>query len=138
MNFGAPVGTMVSPGKVVEAGYANECSAAQLAAAINANTAAILYISPTHRAQKSILSVAEAAGGAWSTGSPLIVDAAAGGRPAPLLQPGSGSVILRRGAKGHRGAPPAARCSANASMCGVKQQGNGIGRAMKVRRGDPA
>lgn len=36
VNFGAPVGTMVAlgGGKLVEAGYANECSAAQLAAAI--------------------------------------------------------------------------------------------------------
>ncbi|EHJ8357749.1 SelA-like pyridoxal phosphate-dependent enzyme [Salmonella enterica subsp. enterica serovar Enteritidis] len=34
VNFGAPVGTMVAlgGGKLVEAGYANECSAAQLAA----------------------------------------------------------------------------------------------------------
>ena len=55
VNFGAPVGTMVSlGGKVVEAGYANECSAAQLAAAINANTAAILYIKSHHCVQKSI------------------------------------------------------------------------------------
>jgi L-seryl-tRNA(Ser) seleniumtransferase len=37
VNFGAPVGTMVAlgGGKVVEAGYANECSADQLAAAIS-------------------------------------------------------------------------------------------------------
>lgn len=36
VNFGAPVGTMVAlgGGKLVEAGYANECSADQLAAAI--------------------------------------------------------------------------------------------------------
>jgi L-seryl-tRNA(Ser) seleniumtransferase len=36
VNFGAPVGTMVAlgGGKLVEAGYANECSAEQLAAAI--------------------------------------------------------------------------------------------------------
>ena len=61
VNFGAPVGTMVNlgGGKVVEAGYANECSAAQLAAAINANTAAILYIKSHHCVQKSILSDTE-------------------------------------------------------------------------------
>ncbi len=36
VNFGAPVGTMVAlgGGRLVEAGYANECSADQLAAAI--------------------------------------------------------------------------------------------------------
>ena len=79
VNFGAPVGTMVNlgGGKVVEAGYANECSAAQLAAAINASTAAILYIKSHHCVQKSILSVAEAAEVAKAHGLPLIVDAAA-------------------------------------------------------------
>ena len=46
VNFGAPVGTMVAlgGGRLVEAGYANECSAGQLAAAITPRTAAILYI----------------------------------------------------------------------------------------------
>ena len=79
VNFGAPVGTMVNlgGGKVTEAGYANECSPAQLAAAINANTAAILYIKSHHCVQKSILSVAEAAEVASAHGLPLIVDAAA-------------------------------------------------------------
>ncbi|MGL5462458.1 MAG: DgaE family pyridoxal phosphate-dependent ammonia lyase, partial [Aeromonas veronii] len=79
VNFGAPVGTMVNlgGGKVVEAGYANECSPSQLAAAINANTAAILYIKSHHCVQKSILSVAEAAEVAKTHGLPLIVDAAA-------------------------------------------------------------
>ena len=74
-----PVSTMVNlgGGKVVEAGYANECSPAQLAAAISANTAAILYIKSHHCVQKSILSVAEAAEVAKTHGLPLIVDAAA-------------------------------------------------------------
>lgn len=59
VNFGAPVGTMVNlgGGKIVEAGYANECSADQLAAAISPRTAAILYIKSHHSVQKSMLSV---------------------------------------------------------------------------------
>ncbi len=54
VNFGAPVGTMVAlgGGKLVEAGYANECSAQQLAAAITPRTAAILYIKSHHCVQK--------------------------------------------------------------------------------------
>ena len=63
VNFGAPVGTMVAlgGGKLVEAGYANECSAQQLAAAITPRTAAILYIKSHHCVQKSMLNVAQAA-----------------------------------------------------------------------------
>jgi L-seryl-tRNA(Ser) seleniumtransferase len=62
VNFGAPVGTMVAlgGGKLVEAGYANECSADQLAAA-PPRTAAILYIKSHHCVQKSMLSVEQAA-----------------------------------------------------------------------------
>ncbi|MCL7680076.1 SelA-like pyridoxal phosphate-dependent enzyme, partial [Klebsiella pneumoniae] len=50
VNYGAPVGTMVAlgGGKLVEAGYANECSAQQLAAAITPRTAAILYVKSHH------------------------------------------------------------------------------------------
>ncbi len=79
VNFGAPVGTMVAlgGGKVVEAGYANECSADQLAAAITPHTAAILYIKSHHCVQKSMLSVEQAAVVARKHNLPLIVDAAA-------------------------------------------------------------
>ena len=79
VNFGAPVGTMVAlgGGKLVEAGYANECSAAQLAAAITPRTAAILYIKSHHCVQKSMLSVEQAAVVARTHNLPLIVDAAA-------------------------------------------------------------
>lgn len=65
VNFGAPVGTMVAlgGGKLVEAGYANECSAAQLAAAITPRTAAILYIKSHHCVQKSIFQRGAGCGG---------------------------------------------------------------------------
>ncbi|HCB0989949.1 DgaE family pyridoxal phosphate-dependent ammonia lyase, partial [Klebsiella pneumoniae] len=79
VNFGAPVGTMVAlgGGRLVEAGYANECSAEQLAAAITPRTAAILYIKSHHCVQKSMLNVAQAAEVARQHHLPLIVDAAA-------------------------------------------------------------
>ena len=84
VNFGAPVGTMVAlgGGKLVEAGYANECSADQLAAAITPRTAAILYIKSHHCVQKSMLSVEQAAVVARKHDLPLIVDAAAAGHVA--------------------------------------------------------
>lgn len=79
VNFGAPVDTMVAlgGGKVVEAGYANECSPEQIEACITPQTAAILYVKSHHCVQKSILSVEQAAVVARKHNLPLIVDAAA-------------------------------------------------------------
>lgn len=79
VNFGAPVDTMVAlgGGKVVEAGYANECSPEQIEARITPQTAAILYVKSHHCVQKSILSVEQAAVVARKHNLPLIVDAAA-------------------------------------------------------------
>ncbi|SUG85244.1 L-seryl-tRNA(Sec) selenium transferase-related protein [Salmonella enterica subsp. enterica] len=69
VNFGAPVGTMVAlgGGKLVEAGYANECSAAQLAAAITpAHGGYSLYqISPL-RTEKYAQRGAGCGGGAYA------------------------------------------------------------------------
>ncbi len=79
VNFGAPVGTMVAlgGGKLVEAGYANECSAAQLAA-ITPRTRRLFSISNlTTVYRKSMLSVEQAAVVARTHNLPLIADAAA-------------------------------------------------------------
>ncbi len=66
VNFGAPVGTMVAlgGGKLVEAGYANECSADQLAAAITrARGHSLHQVSPL-RAEKHAQRRAGGGGGA--------------------------------------------------------------------------
>ncbi|CAD7552640.1 L-seryl-tRNA selenium transferase [Aeromonas dhakensis] len=133
VNFGAPVGTMVNlgGGKVVEAGYANECSAAQLAAAINANTAAILYIKSHHCVQKSILSVAEAAEVAKAHGLPLIVDAAAE-EDLRLYYNLGANLVIYSGAKAIEGPTSGLVLGKRQYVEWVKQQANGIGRAMKV------
>ncbi len=133
VNFGAPVGTMVNlgGGKVVEAGYANECSAAQLAAAINANTAAILYIKSHHCVQKSILSVAEAAEVAKAHGLPLIVDAAAE-EDLRLYYNQGADLVIYSGAKAIEGPTSGLVLGKRQYVEWVKQQANGIGRAMKV------
>lgn len=133
VNFGAPVGTMVNlgGGKVVEAGYANECSAAQLAAAINANTAAILYIKSHHCVQKSILSVAEAAEVAKAHGLPLIVDAAAE-EDLRLYYNLGADLVIYSGAKAIEGPTSGLVLGKRQYVEWVKQQANGIGRAMKV------
>ncbi|MBP0603542.1 DgaE family pyridoxal phosphate-dependent ammonia lyase [Aeromonas sanarellii] len=133
VNFGAPVGTMVNlgGGRVVEAGYANECSAAQLAAAINASTAAILYIKSHHCVQKSILSVAEAAEVARAHGIPLIVDAAAE-EDLRLYYNQGADLVIYSGAKAIEGPTSGLVLGKRQYVEWVKQQANGIGRAMKV------
>ncbi|MEB5773298.1 MULTISPECIES: DgaE family pyridoxal phosphate-dependent ammonia lyase [Aeromonas] len=133
VNFGAPVGTMVNlgGGRVVEAGYANECSPAQLAAAIHANTAAILYIKSHHCVQKSILSVAEAAEVAKAHGIPLIVDAAAE-EDLRLYYNLGADLVIYSGAKAIEGPTSGLVLGRRQYVEWVKQQAGGIGRAMKV------
>ncbi|WP_323948656.1 DgaE family pyridoxal phosphate-dependent ammonia lyase [Aeromonas caviae] len=130
VNFGAPVGTMVNlgGGRVVEAGYANECSPAQLAAAINANTAAILYIKSHHCVQKSILSVTEVA---KAHGIPLIVDAAAE-EDLRLYYNQGADLVIYSGAKAIEGPTSGLVLGRRQYVEWVKQQAGGIGRAMKV------
>lgn len=133
VNFGAPVGTMVNlgGGRVVEAGYANECSPAQLAAAIHANTAAILYIKSHHCVQQSILSVTEAAEVAKAHGIPLIVDAAAE-EDLRLYYNQGADLVIYSGAKAIEGPTSGLVLGRRQYVEWVKQQAGGIGRAMKV------
>ncbi|PJG59818.1 DgaE family pyridoxal phosphate-dependent ammonia lyase [Aeromonas cavernicola] len=133
VNYGGPVGTMVNlgGGKVVEAGYANECSPAQLAAAISPNTAAILYIKSHHCVQKSILSVAEAAEVAKAHQLPLIVDAAAEEDLRLYYQLGA-DLVIYSGGKAIEGPTSGLVLGKRQYVEWVKQQSAGIGRAMKV------
>lgn len=133
VNFGAPVGTMVTlgGGKVVEAGYANECSAAQLAACITPRTAAILYIKSHHSVQKSILSVDEAAAVAREHNVPLIVDAAAEEDLTCYYNMGA-DLVIYSGAKAIEGPTSGLVLGKQQYVEWVKLQSGGIGRAMKV------
>lgn len=133
VNFGAPVGTMVhlGGGRLVEAGYANECSADQLAAAVTAQTAAILYIKSHHCVQKSHLSVAEAAQVAKAKGVPLIVDAAAE-EDLQCYYAAGADLVIYSGAKAIEGPTSGLVIGKQQYVAWVRQQSNGIGRAMKV------
>ncbi|EOD56952.1 DgaE family pyridoxal phosphate-dependent ammonia lyase [Aeromonas molluscorum] len=133
VNFGAPVGTMINlgGGKLVEAGYANECSPAQLTAAITPNTAAILYIKSHHCVQKSMLSVAEAVDVAQAHQLPLIVDAAAE-EDLQLYYRLGADLVIYSGAKAIEGPTSGLVLGKHQYVEWVKQQSNGIGRAMKV------
>jgi L-seryl-tRNA(Ser) seleniumtransferase len=133
VNFGAPVGTMVNlgGGKVVEAGYANECSAEQLAAAISPRTAAILYIKSHHSVQKSMLSVEQAVVVARKHNLPLIVDAAAEEDLQCYYRAGA-DLVIYSGAKAIEGPTSGLVIGKTQYVEWVKLQTGGIGRAMKV------
>lgn len=133
VNFGAPVGTMVTMGggRLVEAGYANECSPEQLAAAITPQTAAILYIKSHHCVQKSHLSVEQAAVVARKHGVPLIVDAAAEEDLQCYYQMGA-DLVIYSGAKAIEGPTSGLVLGKQQYVGWVKRQSAGIGRAMKV------
>lgn len=133
VNFGAPISTMVNlgGGKVVEAGYANECSASQLAAAITPRTAALLYIKSHHCVQKSILNVAQAAEIAHAHQLPLIVDAAAEEDLQRFVHEGA-DLVIYSGAKAIEGPTSGLVLGRQEYVQWVKQQSAGIGRAMKI------
>lgn len=133
VNFGAPVDTMVTlgGGKVIEAGYANECSPQQLAAKITPRTAAILYIKSHHAVQKSILSVEQAVAVARQHNVPLIVDAAAEEDLQCYYQMGA-ELVIYSGAKAIEGPTSGLVLGRKRYVDWVKLQANGIGRAMKV------
>ncbi|GGH76352.1 L-seryl-tRNA(Ser) seleniumtransferase [Pullulanibacillus pueri] len=79
VQYGAPIETMIylGGGKLVEVGYANEGRAEHIQAAINENTAGILYVKSHHAVQKNMISIEEAWQVAQNYDIPLIVDAAA-------------------------------------------------------------
>ncbi|WP_274865398.1 DgaE family pyridoxal phosphate-dependent ammonia lyase, partial [Serratia marcescens] len=133
VNFGAPVDTMVAlgGGKVVEAGYANECSPEQIEACITPQTAAILYVKSHHCVQKSILSVEQAAVVARKHNLPLIVDAAAEEDLMCYYQMGA-DLVIYSGAKAIEGPTSGLVIGKKRYVEWVKLQSGGIGRAMKV------
>ncbi|MCO6537479.1 MAG: DgaE family pyridoxal phosphate-dependent ammonia lyase [Gilliamella sp.] len=133
VNFGAPIGTMVSLGGgiIVEAGYANECKAEHIESLINPDTAAILYIKSHHCVQKSMLSVAQTAAIAKKHNVPLIVDAAAEEDLQTYYQQGA-DLVVYSGAKAIEGPTSGLVIGRHQAVEWLKLQSQGIGRPMKV------
>ncbi|WP_340620042.1 DgaE family pyridoxal phosphate-dependent ammonia lyase [Xenorhabdus siamensis] len=133
VNFGAPVETMMTlgGGRVIEAGFANECTPVQLAAKITSQTAAILYIKSHHAVQKSMLTVAQAADIAHQHDLPLIVDAAAEEDLTLYYQQGA-DLVIYSGAKAIEGPTSGLVIGKQPYIEWVKRQSHGIGRAMKI------
>lgn len=133
VDYGTPVEVMVElgGGKVVEAGYANMCSADHLAQQITDETAGILYIQSHHAVQKSMLTVEEAAEVAKKHGLPLIVDAAAESDLFKYVQAGA-DLVIYSGAKSFEGPSSGLVIGDGTLIEWTKLQSNGIGRAMKI------
>ncbi|OCL17097.1 L-seryl-tRNA selenium transferase [Gilliamella sp. wkB72] len=133
VNFGAPIGTMVSlgGGLVVEAGYANECKPEHIESLVNPDTAAILYVKSHHCVQKSMLSVAQTATIAKKYNIPLIVDAAAEEDLQAYYQQGA-DLVIYSGAKAIEGPTSGLVIGRHQAIEWLKLQSQGIGRPMKV------
>lgn len=133
VDYGTPVEVMVTQGggQVVEAGYANGCSAEQLEMVITEHTAALLYIKSHHTVQKSMLTVAEAAAVAKKYELPLIVDAAAEEDLYQYSKAGA-DLVIYSGAKAIEGPSSGLVIGKRKYIEWVRLQGKGIGRAMKI------
>ncbi|MFQ8678499.1 MAG: DgaE family pyridoxal phosphate-dependent ammonia lyase [Enterococcus avium] len=133
VDYGTPVEVMVElgGGEVVEAGYANGCSAEQMEMMITDNTAALLYIKSHHTVQKSMLTVADAVAVAKKHQVPLIVDAAAEEDLYKYIQAGA-DLVIYSGAKAIEGPSSGLVIGTAKYIEWVRLQGKGIGRAMKI------
>ncbi|OCG67644.1 L-seryl-tRNA selenium transferase [Gilliamella sp. Nev5-1] len=133
INFGAPIGTMVSLGGgiMVEAGYANECKPEHIESLINPDTVAILYVKSHHCVQKSMLSVAQTAAIARKYDIPLIVDAAAEEDLQTYYQQGA-DLVIYSGAKAIEGPTSGLVIGRHQAVEWLKLQSQGIGRPMKI------
>uniref|UniRef100_A0A8W7PPG2 Amidohydrolase-related domain-containing protein n=1 Tax=Anopheles coluzzii TaxID=1518534 RepID=A0A8W7PPG2_ANOCL len=104
---------------------------AAIEACITPQTAAIMYVKSHHCVQKSILSVEQAAVVARKHNLPLIVDAAAEEDLMCYYQMGA-DLVIYSGAKAIEGPTSGLVIGKKQYVAWVKQQSNGIGRAMKV------
>ncbi|OCG56070.1 DgaE family pyridoxal phosphate-dependent ammonia lyase [Gilliamella sp. Fer4-1] len=133
VNFGAPIGTMVSLGGgiMVEAGYANECKPEHIESLINPDTVAILYVKSHHCVQKNMLSVAQTAAIARKYDISLIVDAAAEEDLQTYYQQGA-DLVIYSGAKAIEGPTSGLVIGRHQAVEWLKLQSQGIGRPMKI------
>lgn len=133
VDYGAPEEEMIAlgGGKVIEAGYANMCTAAQLEMMIDEETAAIFYVKSHHAVQKSMLSIEKALEIAHQHELPLILDAAAEEDLKKYLDLGV-DIILFSGAKAIEGPASGLAFGKAKYIKWIRMQNAGIGRAMKI------
>lgn len=132
VQYGAPVETMIylGGGRVVEAGYANEGTTAQLEECVTERTAAILYVKSHHAVQKNMASVEETWALAQRLGLPLIIDAAA--EEDLRRYAACSDLVIFSGSKAIEGPTSGIVAGKREYVEWVKTQLHGIGRSMKV------
>lgn len=133
VNFGAPVATMIGlgGGRVVEAGWGNECSPEQLEMALTAKTAAVMFVKSAHSLQKSVLTARQAIEVAHRNNVPVIIDAAAEVDLKIYYELGA-DLVIYSGAKAIEGPTSGLVIGRKKFVDWVKLQSLGIGRAMKI------
>lgn len=133
VDYGAPIQTMIelAGGQVVEAGYANKCTASLIKDVITENTAAILYVKSHHTVQKSMLSIKEAVKVAQKHKLPLILDAAAEEDLSKYLKLNV-DLVIYSGAKALEGTSSGIVLGKKEYIEWIRLQSKGIGRAMKI------
>lgn len=134
VNFGAPISQMIrlSGAAVVPIGTASHCDAYHLRGALDARTAAVVYVvSGDVNPAGHFMSVEQCVELARPEGVPVIVDVAAGPDVRPFLAAGADLVITS--AHKQMGAPTSGMiCGRLELVRACYLQNYGIGRAMKV------
>jgi len=135
VNFGASVTQMIrlGGGMPVVVGAVNATSRTQVASAVGSNTAAILFVQSHHAVQKGAVALRDFATIARDRGVPLIVDAAAEEDLRAYVAAGA-DVVTYSGGKAIGGPTSGFVAGRRDLIDGVRAQGRGIGRPMKVSK----
>lgn len=133
VNYGTAIEVTMSLGgaKVVEAGYANECTLDSVASCINENTVALLYVKSHHCVQKGMPGMKEFIELGHQYNLPVIIDAAAEGDLTKYCHYGAECVIYS-GTKALCGPTSGLIVGKKDFVELIKLQYQGIGRIMKV------
>lgn len=133
VNYGTAIEVTMRLGgaKVVEAGYANECTLESVKACINENTVALFYVKSHHCVQKGMPSPQDFIELGHQYDLPVIVDAAAEGDLVKYYQMGAECVIYS-GTKALCGPTSGLIVGKKSYIDLIKMQYAGIGRIMKI------
>lgn len=133
VNYGTAIEVTMQLGgaKVIEAGYANECTLASVEACIHENTVALFYVKSHHCVQKGMPNPQEFIDLGHRYGLPVIVDAAAESDLVKYYQMGAECVIYS-GTKALCGPTSGLVIGKKDYLDLIKKQYAGIGRIMKI------
>ena len=133
VDYGAPITSAIrlGGGRIVEVGSSNLAVRWQLQRAVNARTAALLYVKSHHCVQKGMLDIDDFVQVARQHNLPLIVDAAAEEDLRQWVASGA-EMVIYSGAKAFN-APTSGFISGKRNwIAACKAQHHGIARAMKI------